>query len=115
MLYLHRYTPDSIGIIRSEYVVKTQTAIENALKNAEYAISTSLSAVDKAQATNSRDNYIKQLAEIKSYYPALLHMALQRIDLDFDKGVKTNYEIFQGIEVSIEGEKKQKVDLLAKL
>jgi len=35
--------------------------------------------------------------------------------MDLDDGVKTNYEKFQGIEVSIEGEKKQKVDLLAKI
>lgn len=43
------------------------------------------------------------------------HIALQRINLDLDDGVKANYEKFQNIEVSIEGEKKQKVDLLAKI
>ena len=89
--------------------------IENALKNAEYAISTSTSAVDRAQATKKRDKYIKQLAEIRAYYPALSHIALQRIPLDLDDGVKVNYAKFQGIEVSVEGEKKQKVDLLAKI
>jgi hypothetical protein len=89
--------------------------IENALKNAEYAINTSGSAVDRAQATKKRDKYIKQLAEIRAYYPALSHIALQRINLDLDDGVKANYEKFQNIEVSIEGEKKQKVDLLAKI
>ena len=115
LIYLHRYTPDTVGLIRSDYLTKAQNMIENALKNAEYAINTSGSAVDRAQATKKRDKYIKQLAEIRAYYPALSHIALQRIKLNLDDGVKVNYEKFQNIEVSIEGEKKQKVDLLAKI
>ena len=115
LIYLHRYTPDTVGLIRSDYLTKTQSMIENALKNAEYAISISTSAVDRAQATKKRDKYIKQLAEIRAYYPALSHIALQRIPLDLDDGVKVNYARFQGIEVSVEGEKKQKVNLLAKI
>ena len=115
LIYLHRYTVDMVGLIRSDYLTKIQGMIENALRNAEYAINTSASAVDKAQATKKRDKYIKQLAEIRAYYPALSHIALQRIELDLDDGVKANYAKFQGIEVSVEGEKKQKVDLLAKI
>ena len=115
LIYLHRYTPDTVGLIRSDYLMKTQNMIENALENSEYIINTSSSAVDRAQATKKRDKYIKQLAEIRAYYPALSHIALQRIDLDLDDGVKVNYEKFQGIEVSVEGEKKQKIDLLAKI
>lgn len=115
LLYLHKYTPESVGFIRSEMLIKVQSMIENALKNAEYAINSAESAVDKAQATKKRDKYVKQLAEIRSYYPALSHIALQRIELNLDDGVKANYAKFQGIEVSVEGEKKQKIDLLAKI
>ena len=114
-MYLHRYTPDTVGMIRSDYLTKIQSMIENALKNTEYAISTSSSAVDRAQATKKRDKYIKQLAEIRAYYPALSHIALKRIELDLDNGVKVNYAKFQGIEVGGEGEKKQKINLLAKI
>lgn len=115
LIYLHRYTPDTVGLIRSDYLTKTQSMIENALKNAEYAISTSSSAVDRAQATKKRNKYIKQLAEIRAYYPALSHIALQRIELDLDDGVKVNYARFQEIEVGGEGKKKQKINLLAKI
>lgn len=115
LIYLHRYNADTIGLIRSDYLTKAQSMIENALKNADYAINSSSSAVDRAQATKKRDKYIKQLAEIRAYYPALSHIALQRIELDLDDGVKANYEKFQNIEVSIEGEKKQKVNLLSKI
>lgn len=79
------------------------------------AYSISSSAVDRAQATKKRDKYIKQLAEIWAYYPALSHIALQRIPLDLDDGVKANYAKYQEIEVGGEGEKKQKINLLAKI
>ncbi len=115
LIYLHRYTPDTVGLIRSDYLTKVQSMIENALKNAEYAISESSSAVDKAQATKKRNKYIKQLAEIRAYYPALSHIALQRIALDLDDGVKVNYAKFQGIEVGGDGEERQKINLLAKI
>ena len=115
LVYLHRYTPNTVGLIRSDYLTKTQGMIENALKNAEYAINTSSSAVDRAQATKKRDKYIKQLAEIRAYYPALSHIALQRISLDLDDGVKVNYAKFQEIEVGGEGKKRQKINLLAKI
>lgn len=115
LIYLHRYTPDTVGLIRSDYLTKTQSMIENALKNAEYAMNTSSSAVDRAQATKKRDKYIKQLAEIRAYYPALSHIALQRIELDLDDGVKVNYAKFQEIEIGGQGEKKQKINLLAKI
>lgn len=115
LVYVHRYTPDMVGIIRSDYLTKIQAMIENTLRNVEYAINTTSSTVDKAQATKKKDKYVKQLAEIRGYYPALSHIALQRIDIDLDDGIKANYAKFQGIEVSNEGEKKQTIDLLAKI
>ena len=115
LVYMHRYCQDTVGLIRSDYLIKTQAAIENALKNAEFIISTSSSATDKAQATNRRDKYIKQLSEMKYYYQALSHIALQRVDIDLDEGTKTNYAKFQSVEVLSENEKKQTIDLLAKI
>lgn len=115
LIYIHRYNKDTVGLIRSDYLHKVQDSIERALQNSEYIITTTTSAVDKAKATKARDKYIKQLNEIRSYYQALSHVALQRIDIDLDDGVKVNYAKFQGIEVSNEGTKKQTIDLLAKI
>ena len=67
------------------------------------------------QATKKRDCYLKQLADIKVYYQAISHMALQKLEINLDDGIRANYAKFQGIEVVNEGEKKQKVDLLAKI
>ncbi len=115
LIYMQRYDKDTVNRVRSEYLKKMQDAIEGALKNAEYAVDNSSSAVDRAAATRKRDKYIKQLNEIRAYYPALSHMALQRVEIDLDDGVKTNYAKFQGIETVDENGKKQKVDLLAKI
>ena len=35
--------------------------------------------------------------------------------LDLDDGVKHNYQLFQSVEISGEGTKNQKIDLLAKI
>ena len=115
LIYMHRYDKDTVGRVRSDYLHKTQNAIEGALKNAEYIITSSSNAIDKAKATKDRDKYIKQSNEIRIYDQALAHIALQRIEIDLDDGVKHNYELFQGVEISNEGSKKQTIDLLAKI
>lgn len=115
LVYLHRYNKDTVGLIRSDYLHKSQEAIERALQNADFVIKSSNVATDKARAIKARDKYIKQLSETRTYYQALSHIALQRIELDLDDGVKVNYAKFQGVEVSNEGTKKQTIDLLAKI
>lgn len=115
LIYIHRYSKDTLNLIRSEYLHKTEDAIENALKNVDYILQTSTSAVEKAKATKDRDKYVKQLNEMRIYYQALSHLAIQKIEIDLDNGVKNNYQLFQDIEVIIDGGKKQKVDLLAKI
>lgn len=115
LIYMHRYNKDTLNLIRSEYLHKKQNAVENALKNAEYIIQSSASAVERAKATKDRDRYVKQLNEMRIYYQALSHLALQKIEIDLDDGVKHNYQLFQNIEVIVDGGKKQKVNLLAKI
>ena len=39
---------------------------------------------------------MKQLNELRPYYQALSHIALQRILMDLDEGVKKNYQLFDG-------------------
>ena len=115
LIYIHRYTPDTVGLIRSVYLHNAQAAIQNSLQNSEYIIATTTSATERARETRKRDKYVKQLKELRPYYQALSHIALQHIPMDLDDGVKKNYQLFQGVEVSTEGKKKQTIDLLAKL
>lgn len=115
LIYIHRYTPDTVGLIRSVYLHNAQTAIQNSLQNSEYIISTTTSATERARETRKRDKYMKQLNELRPYYQALSHIALQRIPMDLDEGVKKNYQLFQNVEISTEGTKKQTINLLASM
>lgn len=84
---------DTVGLIRSVYLKKVSDAIQKALDNVEYIIANTESNVDRAMSTKKRDKYVKQLAEIKSYYQALSHVAMQRIEIDLDDGVKVNKQL----------------------
>jgi len=115
LIYMHRYDKDTVGRVRADYLHKTQTAIESAIKSADYVIETSSNGVEKAKATKTREKYIKQLAETRIFDEAMAHITHQRIEIDLDDGVKVNYEKLQGVEVSSEGKKTQKIDLLTKI
>lgn len=115
LIYIHRYTPDTVGLIRSVYLHNAQAAIQNSLQNSEYIIFTTTSATERARETRKRDKYMKQLNELRPYYQALSHIALQRIPMDLDEGVKKNYQLFQNVEISTEGTKKQTINLLASM
>lgn len=115
LIYLHRYDADTVGRVRADYLHKQQGFLENAIANCDYTLETSTNARDKADATKKKDKLVKQLAETRIYDQALAHIALQRIPLDLDDGVKVNYEKFQGIEIAREGQKALKIDLLAKI
>lgn len=115
LIYMHRYNQDTVGRVRTDYLHKTQKAIEQAMQSAQYTLENSKSGTEKSKATKRLSKYTKQLAEIQLYDEAIAHIANQRIALDLDDGVKVNYEKFQGVEVSREGMKTVKVDLLAKI
>ena len=69
----------------------------------------------KAKAVKDKEKLVKQLAETRIYDAAIGHIAAQRIDIDLDDGVTVNYAKFQGVEISSEGKKTSKIDLLGKI
>ena len=68
-----------------------------------------------AKATKEKAKLQKQLKETQEYDEVLAHIANQNIEIDLDDGVKVNYAKFQNVEVSKEGKKSQKINLLKKL
>lgn len=115
LIYLHRYNEDTVGRVRADYLHKTQAFIENAIAHCDVVLESNASASDKAKAVKQKGKLVKQLAETRIYDQAIAHIAHQRILLDLDDGVVANYAKFQGIEVSSEGKKSVKVDLLGKI
>ena len=111
LIYMHRYEPDLVARVRTDYLHKTQKAIEQNLAHCDNIIENSSNKSEITKATKDRSKYIKQLDEIKVYDEALGHMANQHIKIDLDDGVKVNYNKFQKIEISKEGEKTKKINL----
>lgn len=115
LVYMHRYEPSLVARIRTDYLHKTQKAIEQAISNCDNIIDNSSSNTEIARATKDKTKLQKQLQETQEYDEALAHIANQNIEIDLDDGVKVNYVKFQNVEVSREGKKTKKVNLLKKL
>ncbi|HEY5556277.1 BREX-1 system adenine-specific DNA-methyltransferase PglX [Acetobacterium sp.] len=114
-IYMHRYDEDNVGRVRTDYLHKIQAKLEDVINGCNLVLNSDAPASDKASAVKKKEKLIKQLAETQTYDQAIAHIALQRIPIDLDDGVKMNYAKFQDVEVSSEGKKSIKVNLLAKI
>ena len=115
LIYIHRYEPSLVARIRTDYLHKTQKAIEQAISNCDNIINHSSSSSEIVRATKDKTKLQKQLQETQEYDEVLAHIANQNIELDLDDGIKENYNIFQNIELTQEGKKSKKVNLLKKM
>ena len=112
LVYMHRYEPSLVARIRTDYLHKTQKAIEQAISNCDNIINHSSSNTEINKATKDKTKLQKQLQETQEYDEALAHIANQNIEIDLDDGVKINYAKFQKVEISKEGKKSKKINLL---
>ena len=95
LIYMHRYDENTIGRIRADYLFKMQRAYENELKRTQDTIDSSTNAREVAQAEKRKEKLTKQLKETRDYDQKIAHLALARISIDLDDGVKVNYEKIQ--------------------
>ena len=95
LIYLHRYTPDTIGNIRVDYLHKMQRVYESEIGRMQDMIDHSANAREVAASTKRKEKLQKQLKECRDYDEMIAHLALSRIELDLDDGVKVNYEKIQ--------------------
>ena len=95
LIYLHRYNADTIGNLRIDYLHRMQRIYESEISRMQDMIDHSTNAREVGQATKRRDKLIKQLKECREYDEKLAHLALSRIELDLDDGVKVNYRKLQ--------------------
>ena len=112
LVYMHRYEPSLVARIRTDYLHKTQKAIEQSIANCDNIINHSSSSTEISNATKEKSKLQKQLKETQEYDEALAHIANQNIEIDLDDGIKVNCAKFQNVEVSKEGEKSKKINLL---
>ena len=95
MVYLHRYTPDTIGNLRIDYLHKMQRVYESEINRMQDMMDHSENAREVAAASRRKDKLAKQLKECREYYEKISYLALSRIELDLDDGVKVNYRKLQ--------------------
>lgn len=95
LVYLHRYTPDTIGNLRIDYLHKMQRVYESEINRMQDMMDHSGNAREVAAASKRKDKLAKQLRECREYDEKISHLALSRIELDLDDGVKVNYRKLQ--------------------
>ena len=95
LIYLHRYNADTIGNLRIDYLHRMQRIYESEIVRMQDMIDNSTNNREVAQATKRRERLTKQIKECREYDEKLAHLALSRIELDLDDGVKVNYRKLQ--------------------
>ena len=95
LVYMHRYNADTTGNMRVEYLHRMQTVYEKELERMQDTIDNSSDNKEISAANKRKEKLQKQLKETKEYDAKVAHLALSRIDIDLDDGVKVNYEKVQ--------------------
>lgn len=95
LIYLHRYTPDTIGNVRIDYLHQMQRVYESEIERMQDMTDHSKNPREVAASTKRKEKLQKQLKECREYDEKISHLALSRIELDLDDGVKANYRKVQ--------------------
>lgn len=95
LIYLHRYNADTIGNLRIDYLHRMQRIYESEIERMQDTIDHVANARDVAAAKKRKEKLQKQLKECREYDEKIAHLALSRIELDLDDGVKVNYRKIQ--------------------
>lgn len=108
LVYMHRWNADTIGNVRVEYLHRIQRVYEKEITRMQEIIDNSHDNKEISNATKRKEKLQKQIKETKDYDAKIAHLALSRIGIDLDDGVKVNYEKVQ----TADGKKMQ---ILAKI
>lgn len=109
LIYMHRYNADTIGNLRVDYLHRMERIYESEISRMQDIIDNSSNAREVAIASKNKQKLQKQLKECQEYDEKIGHLALSRIEIDLDDGVKVNYE---KVQTANDGKKYQ---VLAKI
>ena len=100
LIYMHRYQPDTIARIRTDYVHEQQARYRTAIADLEQRIANA-STGERVKLSKKLTALQAQDIEIRTYEEKIHHLADQMISIDLDNGVKKNYAIFQDVLAKI--------------
>ena len=99
MTYIHRYKPDLLARIRTDYVHEQQARYRTAIADLETRI-VNASTSERVKLNKQLKTLNDQATEIHEYEEKI-HLADQMISIDLDDGVKLNYAKFQDVLAKI--------------
>ena len=100
LIYMHRYQPDTIARIRTDYVHEQQARYRTAIADLETRIANA-STGERVKLNKQLKTLNDQTTEIHEYEEKIHHLADQMISIDLDDGVKVNYAKFQDVLAKI--------------
>lgn len=100
LIYMHRYQPDTIARIRTDYVHEQQARYRTAIDDIEQRLQIATSS-DRVKLNKALKKLTEQDTELRTYEEKIHHLADQMIPIDLDDGVKKNYDLFQDVLAKI--------------
>ena len=96
LIYMHRYQPDLLARMRTDYVHEQQERYRTQIGMLESA-DPNASQAEKAKRNKQLIKLKDQEAEIQRYEEQIHHLADRMIEIDLDDGVKVNYAKFEDV------------------
>jgi len=94
LIYMHRYTPDTLNRILNGYLKEYKEKLQTHLEHLDHLIVAG-SSTEQTRASKQKDKLKLVLIELQEYERDILYpLATQRIAIDLDDGVLVNYNKF---------------------
>jgi type II restriction/modification system DNA methylase subunit YeeA len=100
LIYMHRYAPDTLARMRTDYVHEQQARYRTAIADLGHRIENA-STAERVKLNKQLVKLQGQADELRGYEEKIHHLADQMIRIDLDDGVKHNYEIFGDVLAKI--------------
>jgi hypothetical protein len=94
LIYMHRYTPDTLNNILNNYLIEYREKLNNRIEHLDHLI-VSGTSLEQTKAQKEKDRLKLVLIELLEYEREVLRpLAIERIKIDLDEGVLVNYNKF---------------------
>lgn len=101
LMYIHRYQPDLIARLRTDYVHETQSRLSHSIDMINTQLDSNLTTSEKVRLNKELTKFKAQAEEVKKYEEIVHHWADKMEPMDLDDGVKVNYEKFKDLLAKI--------------
>lgn len=104
LVYMHRIESDTLSKLHADYVSPYLDKIEQQKQEAEDdAVRDDLSQAQRNKANKLAAELADKVREVKEFATVLAQMSTQRLTIDLDDGVKTNYPKYYPLVEPIKG------------